>query len=157
MKAAFVNGPMHGRTITLIGELKRSILYPVVEKLSFLMHHCNEPPMSPKFDCIRYELWKKYRFADSTKEADVVVYTPPITDEIERGQLRRLKLLLESNDLFVGLNKWQDREAESRLMYDADFRQKLWAIGTTFDCAIADISGRRTSERLLKRFPEVYP
>jgi hypothetical protein len=159
MKAAFVNGELHGQVKTVPKALQTlTWVKELMEPAVFIGPQST--PTDPKAGIIEsvYRLRHEF-FADKkSRKPDVLVYClDPCTYNDEKRELWKVVELIRRGDPLVGLYHWQHQMFEQRLAYNAAFRQKLWAIRTTFDCAIADISGRRTSERLLKRFPEVYP
>ena len=56
----------------------------------------------------------------------------------------------------AAFNRWLDTELEARLYYDRDLQRSLFAARIQFEHEIAEIVGRRTNERLIRRFPETF-
>ena len=154
MKAAFIGGEWHGTACE------------VTSAFVFLRMANKHQGIRPPGDCVdfdRAESKKVYRleaFHTVNGIPVLLIYTHEATritnDRETMHRVAALNSVVQILGVDVGLNRWLDDEQETRLCYDADLCRELFVASAPFDQAMNQIVGRRTTERLERRFLETF-
>ena len=159
MKAALIGGEYHGKAIDVL--LPKSRLYiprklPNTTLVASLVGDLVLFDMLP--DPEIYDLQATWTTRDNSETLLTYTHDSTLVANYNDTMLRvaALNHIVRHFGVTVGLNRWLDTEQETRLCYDADLQRSLFAARIQYDCEIAEIVGRRTNERLIRRFPETF-
>ena len=161
MKAALIGGEYHGKAIKVLYPNTRLWLplrIPDAPEVKWLEDDLPLYEFKPWLE--NYVLEPRLCVTDEKDGTTLLIYTHSNTraanfaDTMQRA--RALNLIARLLGVAVGLNRWLDAEQETRLCYDADLSRSLFQTRVPFESAIADIVGRRNTERLARRFPETF-